>query len=503
MPSPPSSPAHRPHEPGALSRPASPSQVHPQRKCDIIYSGSRSSDLSSDENNQMQLSRTPELAPAASRSDHMSMSGSDSDGDYSDSTGRGSPLSDTLERRGQDAQNRDHQKPQRNHHRRTTSVMAMDFLLNDQSKPSATAQAAPATPPVITLPLPAPLTAAESPDSYKLNLPTVSSSFLPSNRPTHSHTRSYSHSISHYPSHAPQVQHIQAPFDFQPQYHDQNHRHHRRSLSFPPSVSGGSPVQNSDNETILDTMGRVKTRRKRASPDQLAALNKVFTQTFFPSTELRYRLARDLGMTPRAVQIWFQNRRQNWRSRQGLPNGQGLQLGEVAAGVVVHAGIQDIDYPSEFIGGHQNDSEAGPRQQQRDHGAFHPPFRGHSRSASASWVPHTYSYGEKSNPPPQQYAIMASSPPQHHIGPQRSHEHCAAPPPHIDTTRGHQRPHYQSHARHQSMPHHPLPPHRELPSHPPPHFQDRAEPSRHGFAPHYIYPSQPYPHDLAHREVRI
>ncbi|TPX66627.1 hypothetical protein SpCBS45565_g04345 [Spizellomyces sp. 'palustris'] len=67
----------------------------------------------------------------------------------------------------------------------------------------------------------------------------------------------------------------------------------------------------------VDTMGRIKTKRKRATPEQLLVLNRVFGQTFFPSTELRHRLAEQLGMTPRAVQIWFQNKRQNWRARQG------------------------------------------------------------------------------------------------------------------------------------------------------------------------------------------
>ncbi|KAJ3340874.1 hypothetical protein HDU93_006166 [Gonapodya sp. JEL0774] len=55
---------------------------------------------------------------------------------------------------------------------------------------------------------------------------------------------------------------------------------------------------------------RPSAKRKRASPDATMVLNSVLTQTFFPDTELRLTLARKLGMTPRKVQIWFQNRRQ-------------------------------------------------------------------------------------------------------------------------------------------------------------------------------------------------
>ncbi|KAJ2402906.1 hypothetical protein GGI23_000359 [Coemansia sp. RSA 2559] len=77
------------------------------------------------------------------------------------------------------------------------------------------------------------------------------------------------------------------------------------SMSPPPSSSLGSAAL------------PLKGKRKRASPQQLDTLNKVFASTSFPSTEMRNRLARDLGMTPRTVQIWFQNKRQASRQRDG------------------------------------------------------------------------------------------------------------------------------------------------------------------------------------------
>lgn len=60
----------------------------------------------------------------------------------------------------------------------------------------------------------------------------------------------------------------------------------------------------------------IKAKRKRASAVQLDALNRVFAKTFFPSTETRNELARQLGMSPRTVQIWFQNKRQSIRTRE-------------------------------------------------------------------------------------------------------------------------------------------------------------------------------------------
>ncbi|KAH8556228.1 hypothetical protein BGW37DRAFT_471576 [Umbelopsis sp. PMI_123] len=60
----------------------------------------------------------------------------------------------------------------------------------------------------------------------------------------------------------------------------------------------------------------LKAKRKRANAYQLDVLNRVFEQTFFPSTELRTELGKQLGMSPRTVQIWFQNKRQSIRTRQ-------------------------------------------------------------------------------------------------------------------------------------------------------------------------------------------
>ena len=60
----------------------------------------------------------------------------------------------------------------------------------------------------------------------------------------------------------------------------------------------------------------LKAKRKRASPSQLSVLNHVFSQTSFPSTELRIELGKQLGMSQRTVQIWFQNKRQSLRARE-------------------------------------------------------------------------------------------------------------------------------------------------------------------------------------------
>ncbi|CEJ01161.1 hypothetical protein G6F70_008012 [Rhizopus microsporus] len=75
-----------------------------------------------------------------------------------------------------------------------------------------------------------------------------------------------------------------------------------------------SPIRT--DSVLYESDEPVKAKRKRASPSQLYILNRVFQQTCFPSTELRIELGKRLGMSPRTVQIWFQNKRQSTRTRE-------------------------------------------------------------------------------------------------------------------------------------------------------------------------------------------
>lgn len=84
--------------------------------------------------------------------------------------------------------------------------------------------------------------------------------------------------------------------------------------SFATSKSNTQDAGIEDQDVEYDLP--LKAKRRRASSKQLHALNKVFEKTFFPSTQLRAELGRQLGMSPRTVQIWFQNKRQAIRTRE-------------------------------------------------------------------------------------------------------------------------------------------------------------------------------------------
>ncbi|ESK96630.1 hypothetical protein Moror_6850 [Moniliophthora roreri MCA 2997] len=87
----------------------------------------------------------------------------------------------------------------------------------------------------------------------------------------------------------------------------------------PPSYTPPiSPTTGSDEPTI-------KKKRKRADAQQLKILNETYARTPFPSTEERLALARQLDMSARSVQIWFQNKRQQTKQTRQSSSAQSHQ----------------------------------------------------------------------------------------------------------------------------------------------------------------------------------
>lgn len=144
------------------------------------------------------------------------------------------------------------------------------------------------------------------------------------------------------------------PKPFEPDYHHAHHNsnsggiglwmHDSRASSVSSLASNASNCSSTTNETSSKSLSQqqqqqhhnhssssdeeeqvssskhqqqpVKAKRRRANAKQLEVLNRVFERTVFPSTQLRAELGRQLGMSPRTVQIWFQNRRQAIRTRE-------------------------------------------------------------------------------------------------------------------------------------------------------------------------------------------
>lgn len=82
------------------------------------------------------------------------------------------------------------------------------------------------------------------------------------------------------------------------------------------------PPPGESSQAPTPQQSALKPKRKRATSGQLRVLNSVFASTFFPSTELRIALGKELNMSPRTVQIWFQNKRQSWRANKAKSDHQ-------------------------------------------------------------------------------------------------------------------------------------------------------------------------------------
>lgn len=78
-----------------------------------------------------------------------------------------------------------------------------------------------------------------------------------------------------------------------------------------PNPSNFPRALNKNQESLDDS----SKRRLRPSDDQCDILWKTFNENPLPSAAIRQKLASQLGMSPRAVQIWFQNRRQWFRTK--------------------------------------------------------------------------------------------------------------------------------------------------------------------------------------------
>jgi len=88
------------------------------------------------------------------------------------------------------------------------------------------------------------------------------------------------------------------------------------NMSATPSVSPGPTVTPTHSNSVSRRPPRKSTltqqqknqKRQRATQDQLVTLEMEFNKNPTPTAVVRERIAQEINMTERSVQIWFQNR---------------------------------------------------------------------------------------------------------------------------------------------------------------------------------------------------
>lgn len=73
-----------------------------------------------------------------------------------------------------------------------------------------------------------------------------------------------------------------------------------------PPMSAGGPRRPTRKSTL--TQQQKNQKRQRATQDQLVTLEMEFNKNPTPTAVVRERIAQEINMTERSVQIWFQNR---------------------------------------------------------------------------------------------------------------------------------------------------------------------------------------------------
>ena len=161
-----------------------------------------------------------------------------------------------------------------------------------------------------------------------------------------------------------------------------------------------------------------RPKRCKISREQLSVLIKSFEEEPLPNFDQRQNLAKVLGMTPRSVQIWFQNRRQRLKPMQPKAGGDGRAgLDGRHAERAAQAHLGGLAAAAGLCGG------TGIDQLMMNHALSQLPNHGLQHSSS---YPHSlHSYGDVMEPFAATKALLSAG---GAMGLSPSHRAASAPP---------------------------------------------------------------------------
>uniref|UniRef100_A0A6N2NIZ8 Homeobox-leucine zipper protein n=1 Tax=Salix viminalis TaxID=40686 RepID=A0A6N2NIZ8_SALVM len=71
----------------------------------------------------------------------------------------------------------------------------------------------------------------------------------------------------------------------------------------------------SQNQKLSKHQNSSSSRKKRLTQDQVRLLERTFTTSKKLEPELKAQLASQLGVPPRQISIWYQNKRARWKTQ--------------------------------------------------------------------------------------------------------------------------------------------------------------------------------------------
>ncbi|KAH6762257.1 homeobox 51 [Perilla frutescens var. hirtella] len=82
------------------------------------------------------------------------------------------------------------------------------------------------------------------------------------------------------------------------------------------SSSSSSSMSMSMNMNMYGSGGGLDPKKKRLSTEQLESLENSFQEEIKLDPDRKMKLAKELGLQPRQIAVWFQNRRARWKGKQ-------------------------------------------------------------------------------------------------------------------------------------------------------------------------------------------
>ncbi|KAN0066074.1 hypothetical protein ACQY0O_000167 [Thecaphora frezii] len=169
------------------------------------------------------------------------------------------------------------------------------------------------------------------------------------------------------------------------------------SASFTDNKENDKAGQREEN-----SKGEIR-RRRRTRPDEANVLATAYAENAFPDQETRQRLADQVGMTVRAVSVWFQNRRQAEKKRSGRYGGSGIVGGGVsrpaqpAAAAARVVPTHPLKAEGSSHGGTASTAAPGPAAR---YPLTSTPVKGDHVSSASLPAPIDFSQSNKENVPP-------------------------------------------------------------------------------------------------------